>query len=174
MKGVIVKCVEELIKTKFGQSKWEEILEKTGLDKKAVFVVSQDVPDETIMKVIDVIGKVLGLTRQQVFEAFADYWTMTFAPKVYPMYYKGKNNAKEFILAMDKVHENTAKTVPGAKPPRFDYEWKDDKTLIMTYKSHRNLLDLVIALVQSVGKYYKENLKVTKMGANKVEIQFSK
>lgn len=36
MKGVIVKCLEGLIKEKFGDDKWEDALEKAGLDKKAL------------------------------------------------------------------------------------------------------------------------------------------
>jgi hypothetical protein len=42
----------------------------------------------------------------------------------------------------------------------------------MTYNSRRGLIDIMIGLIKGVGKYYKENLKVTKLGPDKVEIKF--
>jgi len=64
------------------------------------------------------------------------------------------------------------KNIQNAHPPRFEYEWKDQKTLIMKYKSHRNLIDFLVGLIKSVGKFYKEDLKVTKLTNDKVEIVF--
>ncbi len=34
----------------------------------------------------------------------------------------------------------------NARPPRFEYKWKDDNTLIMKYKSSRGLIDLFVRL----------------------------
>jgi len=76
-------------------------------------------------------------------------------------------------LKMDSVHVATTKSIPGANPPRFEYEWKDEKTLIiLKYKSRRSLVDLMVGLIKGVGKFYKEDLKVTKLGSDKVEIAF--
>ena len=42
----------------------------------------------------------------------------------------------------------------------------------MKYKSHRNLIDFLVGLVKGVGKFYKEDLKVSKLSNDKVEIVF--
>jgi hypothetical protein len=42
----------------------------------------------------------------------------------------------------------------------------------MKYKSHRNLIDFLVGLIKGVGKFYKEDLKVTKLTNDKVEIVF--
>ncbi len=42
----------------------------------------------------------------------------------------------------------------------------------MTYKSKRGLIDFLVGLIKGVGKYFKENLEVTKLGNNKVKIVF--
>jgi len=73
---------------------------------------------------------------------------------------------------MDSVHAAVTKSVPNSHPPRFEYEWKNEKTLIMKYKSQRGLIDFVVGLAKGVGKLYGENLKVTKIGNDKVEIVF--
>jgi len=73
---------------------------------------------------------------------------------------------------MDSVHVASTKSIPGANPPRFDYEWNDEKILIMKYKSQRGLIDFMVGLIKGVGKLYKADLKVTKLGSDKVKIVF--
>ncbi len=171
MKGVIPDCLAKLVKDKFGNDKWEKSLEIAGLPVKTTFLVTQDVPDADVLKVVDAVCKVLNITLQQAADAFGDYWVNEYAPKIYKAYYTGKS-AKEFILNMDKVHSNVTKNIPNAQPPRFDYSWTDDKTLIMTYKSKRGLIEFLIGLIKGVGKYYKEDLAVTKISNDKVRIVF--
>lgn len=174
MKGVILMCLENLVTEKFGKAKWEAVLEKAGFQKGKIFLANEDVNDADALKVVNAVCSVLGITLQQAADAFGEYWVCTFAPKRYSMYYQGVKSAKEFLLNMDKVHEINTRNIPGARPPRFEYNWKDNKTLIMTYKSHRGLIDILVGLIKGVGKYFKENLIVRKLGPDKVEIIFPK
>ena len=80
--------------------------------------------------------------------------------------------AKDFLLNMDKIHEATTRTVPDARPPKFQYKWKDDKTLIMIYNSQRNLMPFLLGLIKGVGKYYNTNLQVNQLSSKEVEIKF--
>lgn len=173
MKGVIVQCLENLIKEKFGKDKWESSLEDAGLPKNTIFLATEDVDDSAILNVIGCLCKTLNISLNQAADAFGDYWVNVFAPKVYNSFYIGVNSAKEFLLKMDDVHRLTTNTIPNAKPPRFEYEWKDDKTLIMQYNSSRGLIDFFVGLVKGVGKYYNESLDVKKLGTDKVEVVFS-
>ena len=75
---------------------------------------------------------------------------------------------------MDQVHFTSTKTIEGAKPSRFDYQWVNDKTLIMHYKSHRGLIDFMVGLIKGVGKYFNEDLRVRKLDNKRVEIVFEK
>ena len=92
--------------------------------------------------------------------------------KLYGSYFKGANNSKELLLKMDDIHDKVTKNIPNALPPRFEYEWKNDKTLILKYKSKRGLIDILLGLVKGVGKYYKEDLKVTKISNDKLQVIF--
>lgn len=172
MKGVIVKCLADLVTERFGKEKWEEILEKSGLKSTTVFLATENVDDAMVLKILNSTCNVLGINLQQASDAFGEYLVCNFAPKIYSVYYKGANSAKDFLVKMDKVHEITTQNIPDAKPPRFGYQWKDDKTLIMTYNSKRGLIDIMIGLIKGVGKYYNENLRITKLGPDRVEIIF--
>ncbi len=174
MKGVIAACLGDLVKEKFGQDKWQDALEGAGLDKNTMFMATDVIDDGAVMKVVASVCKVLNITLVQAADAFGDYWVNTYAPKIYKAYYRQSKTAKEMLLNMDGVHVTITKSVPNAHPPRFDYEWKNDRTLVMTYKSKRGLIDFLVGLVKGVGTYYKENLRVRKISSSKVEVVFPK
>ena len=172
MKGVIMSCLSQLVEKEFGRDNWEAILTRSGLDARKRFIATEDVPDETAMKMLDSTCQVLGISLEQAADAFGDYWVNVFAPEIYGVYYKNVDNARDFLLKMDQVHMISTKSIENAQPPRFEYEWEDDRTLIMTYKSPRGLIDICIGLVKGVGKHFDEDLKVKKLSDEKIEIVF--
>ncbi len=173
MKGVIPQCLAEMVQKKFGEETWHKILEKAELDRETVFLSTADIPDEAVLKVVGVTCEVLGVSLPQAADAFGDYWVNEFAPKLYGVFFRNAGSAREFLLNVDKVHAAAMANVPGAQPPRFEYEWKDDRHLIIHYHSHRSLIDFAVGIAKGVGKYYKEELKVTKLGPQRVEVVFS-
>ncbi len=173
MKGVIVKCLADLVTEKFGREKWEEAMEKAGMEKETVFLATENVDDAVVLRLINSVCDVLDISLVQAADAFGEYWVCSFAPKIYSIYYRGVNSAKEFLIKMDEIHRMTTQNIPDARPPRFGYEWKNDRTLIMTYNSKRGLIDIMVGLIKGIGKYYRENLSVTKLGPDRVEVIFS-
>ena len=172
MKGTIVKCLEDLVVGNFGKDTWHKALEDAGLPKTTIFLPMADVDDSKALEVVGALCKNLNMSLEQAADAFGDYWVNVYSQKIYPHFYAKNKTARDFLLDMDNVHLETTRTMQDAKPPRFDYEWKDDKTLIMHYKSHRGLIDFVVGLAKGVGKCYNEDLQVTKLGTNKVQISF--
>lgn len=173
MKGVIPSCLKELVVNKFGKDKWESALAMAGLDKTTSFLPTHDVDDAGVLKVVESVCKVLDLSLPQAADAFGEYWVCTYAPQIYKPYYQKATSAKEFLLKMDDVHRLTTENIPNAQPPRFEYKWIDEKTLIMKYKSKRKLIDFLVGLTKGVGKYFKENLQVSKQGDDSIRVVFS-
>jgi len=173
MKGVILRCLEKMVVGSAGNQIWRNILDESGLPRDYIFFASQDVDDGLSLKVVGAACNVLNISLQQAADAFGEYWVTQFAPAMYEPFFKGKSSAREFLLKMDKVHETVTQNVPGARPPRFDYEWDDEDTLIMTYHSHRGLIDFLVGLIKGVGKHFGEELRVTKLNDERVEVVFS-
>ncbi len=172
MKGAIANCMAKLVIDKRGIDIWEKVLENAGLDKNTKFLVIQDIDDNTVMKVINSVCTVLNKSFQKTANAFGIYWMNYYAPKLYPIYFENPKTAKEFLLRMNEVHNQITKNIKNASPPSFEYEQPDEKTLIITYKSKRDLMIFFIALIQGVGKYFNENLTIIQTGKNKVKIIF--
>ncbi|MCP4600138.1 MAG: hypothetical protein GY847_06315 [Proteobacteria bacterium] len=172
MKGTIVKCLEEMVVEQFGLAEWEASLQDAGLDKSTVFWPMADIDDAQVMKLVKIVCGHLGISFIQAADAFGDYWVNVYSQKMYPLYYEKSKTAKEFLLDLDNLHVELTRTMQNARPPRFTYEWINDKTLIMHYRSHRNLVDFVVGFARGVGKHYGENLQISKVGPDRVMIIF--
>lgn len=172
MKGTIVKCLEELVKEKFGPEKWKEIAEVSGtpLDKAIIMPVA-DFDDNTVIQVVQATCKVLGITLEQAADAFGDYWMTVYAPRCYPSFLQ-QPSTREFLLRMDDVHQQMTRAMKNARPPRFVFEWKDDRTLVVHYQSTRGLIDFAVGLCRGAGHYFKEDIAVTKLSDSEVQVVF--
>ncbi|MDX1804521.1 MAG: heme NO-binding domain-containing protein [Alcanivorax sp.] len=175
MKGTITRCAKELVESRFGEDKWQAILDDAGVDQETRHRLSYpttDIDDSLTKAILRSTGTVLGLSPEQVADAFGEYWCCEYAPRIYASILTRFQSAREMILAMDKVHVQLTATIENARPPRFDYQWQDDNTLIVTYKSFRGLIDLYRGLVLGVGKLFNEPLQATKIDNTRVEIVF--
>ena len=60
----------------------------------------------------------------------------------------------------------------NAHPSHFTYHWENDKSLIVDYKSDRDMIHLFVSIVKGLGKYYKEDLLVRRLSLKEVKIIF--
>lgn len=172
MKGTIVKCLEEMVTTQFGAAQWKKSLEDAGSKAATLFLPFDDIDDAVVLNVITAVCNNLKLSLAQAADAFGMYWVNVYSQKMYPQYYAKHRTAKDFLLNLDALHVTMTKTLKNARPPRFEYAWRDPKTLIMHYKSHRGLIDFAVGLVKGIGKFYQEELEVKKSGADWIQVVF--
>jgi hypothetical protein len=172
MKGTVAVCLKETIVKRAGASGWQAVLAGAGFPPETIFTMGEDVEDARITALMGAACTVLGLSQQAMFDAFAEYWMVEYGPRIYIAFYDGKRNAREFLETMDNVHIVVMNAMTHAKPPRFRCEWVADDTMIMHYASHRGLIDLMVSFIKGVAKYYREDLSVTKLGPDRVQIVF--
>jgi heme-NO-binding protein len=172
MKGTIVKCMEELVTKKFGAEKWRESLEKAGIPERRSFTVLGDVDEAEFMEIMKGVAAALSLSMEQTMEAFGEHWSTVYAPTVYGAYFRNAKSARELLLNLDHIHDVMTKSMKSARPPRFRYEWKGEKLLIMHYESNRGLVALMPGLIRGVGKHFNEKLTVRTVG-NAVHVEFA-
>ena len=171
MKGTIVNCLEALVTKKFGAGKWKESLERAGMEESRTFTMLGDVDEAEFIKLMEGFARAASLSMEQVIEAFGEYWSTVYGPNIYGAYFSHAKGARELLLNLDHIHEVMTKSMKSARPPRFRYEWKGEKELIMHYESGRGLVILMPALIRGVGKYYKERLTAQVVG-NAVHVHF--
>ncbi len=173
MKGVIAIALKELVVDRFGEHKWREALANAGIEREPLIFPVSDLDDALVLKVVSGVCSALDISMEQAADAFGEYWVSVYSQKMYKGFYDGCNTARDFLLKMDQVHVTTTQNIQGARPPRFDYQWENDNTLIMTYKSQRGLIGFMIGLIRGVGKFYNEKLVVDQIGDTKARITFA-
>lgn len=172
MKGVILKCLEKMvIEHHGGKETWKQILEKAHMPAKPV-MNADDLDDAQVMQVIDATCAVLSITRQQAYDAFGEYWSTTFAPSIYNVYFNKYKSARELLSGLDSIHVAITKAMDNARPPRFEYQESPD-SLTMIYQSPRGLADLVVPLARGILTYYGEKGSVSKLDETHIKIVFS-
>lgn len=174
MKGVIFSCLREMVENEFGADKWVDALERAGLHRTTTYMPIADVDDETIIRVVDALCEVLGVTQQRAADEFGRYWVCNYASKLYSAYFTDVNSAKELLLKMDDVHIATTRAIVNAHPPRFMYEDVGENTLIMEYNSARGLMSFFTGLVRGAAEHYGETAEITTVAPNKIKIVLTK
>jgi hypothetical protein len=172
MKGTVVVCLQQLVIAKFGRETWERILAHAGLEPATIVMPLADYEDATVLALVDATCAVTGLTKHQALEAYGEYWVTDYGRRVYGRYYVGCATAREFFQKLGEIHQIVTRSIPNAKPPTFQLDWTSDRCLRLHYASHRNLVDLVVAMARGVGRSFDEDLKVTKVAPNVVEVRF--
>jgi heme-NO-binding protein len=70
MKGTIVRCLEELIRTKHGDDQWKAILVESGMAPTTLFFTTAVVPDDDVVRLLAATATVLGITLKR----FSQTW----------------------------------------------------------------------------------------------------
>lgn len=172
MKGAIVNCLKEMIVSKYGRSKWDEIMIASGQIPARVIMATNDFDDSQVLDMVQNSCKILNHTIEQIADLFGDYWMNSYAVSVYKPYYGTNSTAKEFFIQLNTIHTRVTKNISNATPPKFEYEWKSDDVLILTYISSRGLIDFVVGLSKGIGTYFNQNLSVRKISSTAIEIIF--
>jgi methyl-accepting chemotaxis protein len=172
MKGVVVGSIKDYYISKKGQEEWFSLLEQIGLDRHKLILATTDFDDTLVEKIIDKMADSLQLKKEELLKELGKYFVTNSTQKLYQFFYKKHNSAKSFLLDMDKLHLQMTSIIKDARPPRFEFEEKDESTLTIKYKSHRNMLSYLEGALIGVGEVYNENLAVSKIGNDKVEIKF--
>ncbi|MCK4548089.1 MAG: heme NO-binding domain-containing protein [Candidatus Eisenbacteria sp.] len=160
MKGVVNKGIEQLVIGKFGPEAWQEVKRRAGCEE-PFFATSEDYPDEITLALVKAVSEVSGLSEETVQIEFGKFWVSNTGKDSYPTFYSlAGSSAREFLLNMDRVHEQATRNIPGAQPPRFEYEELPDGKLLMHYHSKRGLCTVFRGLIMGVGCLFGQELQV--------------
>ncbi len=174
MKGTIHYCLEDSIITYFGQDAWGKLM--TSLGKETSFSygthIRDDIDEVQSVELFVLAANSLGLELGEVFDMFGEHWCVEYSTKLYGVFYRGMKSTKDAIVHLDHVHAKVTEHIKGAYPPRFEYEWINDETLQVKYKSDRNLIDLFISLIKGLDLKFGDYTVIDKLDENLLHLTF--
>ena len=160
MKGIINKGIQEMVEAKYGAEAWEKVKSLAGYEE-PFFAISLDYPDEITLALVKAASEVSGLSAETVMIEYGKFLVPNSLKKHYPTYLVlAGSSPREFLLNMDRVHEEATRSISNALPPRFDYEELPDGRLLMHYNSKRGLCTVLRGLILGVGLLFNQELQV--------------
>lgn len=174
MKGTIIVCLRDMLVAQNGLSTegWKEMLVAAGMDRNKVILLSTDIEDGHALALFAEAQRRFFTSHEALADAYGNYWSVIYAPRIYTAVYKGVKTARQFLLKLDQLHVQVTETMENARPPRFRYEESENGDLLVHYISPRGLVHLYAGLARGIGNYFGETLDVKVLDKSRIAIQF--
>jgi hypothetical protein len=162
MYGMINKAIRDLVTSRFGDAKWQEVRAKAGVADE-IFINMVKYPDEATYQLVGAASQILGTPVPDILEAFGEYWTVYSAEAGFGhlLDFAG-NNLVDFLRNLDNMHTRVALSFPQLEPPSFKVTDVTDRSLRLHYYSKRpGLAPLAIGMVKGLGKRFSTPVAIT-------------
>ena len=156
MYGIINKAVENLVKEKFGEEKWETIKEASESD--IDYFISNEVYDDSItFRLVGAISSETNIPVNELLIAVGEWWILRVSYEKYgTLLEAGGDSLREFLVNLPQFHNRIMLIYPKLTPPEFRVSDIAANSVHLHYFSKREgLQDFVRGLFQGLGKLYK-------------------
>jgi hypothetical protein len=161
MYGIVNKAVKGLILENYGETTWEKIKAKSGVDID-IFLSNEPYDDSVTYQLAAGAAEVLGISLAEVLIALGEYWILKTGMQNYgSLMESGGDNLKDFLTNLPNFHSRVMLMFPNLQPPEFRISDQANSSLHVHYYSEREgLQDFVQGLLQGLGKMYHTPVKV--------------
>ena len=162
MYGIVNNAIESLLRTNFGDEKWEIVLEKSniGID---YFLNSQTYDDTVTYALAAAVSEVNQMPIGEVFRVFGEWWILKTGQEKYgSLLESGGDNLKDFLIGLPDFHNRIMLIYPKLTPPEFRTSDLNGNSIHLHYYSKRTgLQEFVHGLITGLGIFFKVPVQVT-------------
>ncbi|MCF6442783.1 heme NO-binding domain-containing protein [Pseudoalteromonas luteoviolacea] len=159
MKGLIFRCLEELVIEQKGMDLWEQLLEKHCPEDR-VYISARSYPDEELLAIATSVSSALNLNMEQTLKAFGTY-LFSFLAKKHPAIVKEFKNFDELIMSIDDViHSEVQKLYEEPNLPTISAKILSKNKIEMIYNSPRQLCFCAEGLIYGCAEHFNESVVI--------------
>lgn len=168
MYGIINKSIKDLVTTKFGSDKWEEVLKSSGINIE-YFLSNEPYDDEITYKLAHAVARVVNITVDDVFLVFGEWWVIKTCNEKYAgLMQSGGNSLREFLINLPLFHNRIMLIYPKLTPPEFKISEVGERSIQLHYFSKRQgLQQFVKGLLQGLSKMYETPAQIDLVASRK-------
>lgn len=158
MKGIIFNLLEDVVVSTQGDAAWDTLLERADLDGLYTSLGSYD--DAEMMRLVSTAATALSLSEDEVLRWFGRQAIPDMVQR-WPAFFAPHEKTIPFLLTLNSViHPEVRKLYAGAYCPHFDFTSPADGSLLIGYRSPRNLCGLAHGFTLGAGDHYGEEISV--------------
>jgi|GEM_PF-64715 len=160
MKGIVFTEFIEMVESTFGFETADAIITDADSASGGAYTSVGQYPDQELIELVLALSRRTGTAPSDLLKAFGSHLFARFA-LTFPELIKSADTAFDLLSEInDHIHVEVRKLYPTAKLPRLDCESKDDRTLLIQYRSHRPLGDFAEGMIQGVIDYFNERISI--------------
>lgn len=161
MYGIVNKAIQDLVTENFGAQKWENVLERSGIEED-FFISSEAYDDDITFKLAIAVSEEMNMTVSEVLIAFGEWWVVrTTTEKYGGLMQSGGNNLREFLMNLPLFHNRVMLIYPKLTPPEFKISHILENSINLHYFSKRvGLQEFVRGLIQGLGIMFNTPTKI--------------
>lgn len=158
MKGIVFNLLEEVVTKEYGDETWDRLLDEAGLS--GAYTSLGSYADGEVVALVGAASCALGLSPQDILRWFGQRAMPLLAAR-YPGFFSGHTDAKSFLLTLNNIiHPEVRKLYPGAVTPVFDFDARDDGSMVIGYSSPRKLCALAEGFMLGAAEHYREHADI--------------
>ncbi len=157
MKGMVVGTWIDTWRKLFGDKLVDKAMNKVNIPTDKYFTPTEEVEDKKVFSMVDTISSGTGKSKNDILKDMGKKNINTFY-SYYPKFFK-RESLLSFLAAMNSVHKSLTKRIPGAKPPKIDFEIEDEKTAIVRYSSFRDMRYYFLGLLEGAAEYFNDKME---------------
>lgn len=158
MKGIVFNLLEQVVSTAHGEDVWDQLLDDAGVD--GVYTSLGSYPDEELGLLVKAASEALDTPADDVVRWFGEQTLPLFAIR-YPDLFTAQSSTRTLVLNLnDVIHPEVEKLYPGASTPVFAFDTSSPDTLLMKYRSPRQLCSFAEGLLLGTATHYGEQIVI--------------
>lgn len=158
MKGIIFNLLEDVVVAAHGDAVWDELLDQADLNGIYTSLGSYD--DAEMMQLVSAAGTALSLSDDEVLRWFGQRAIPGMVNR-WPAFFAAHQQTIPFLRTLNSViHPEVRKLYAGAYCPHFDFTSPADGSLMIGYRSPRQLCGLAHGFILGAGDHYGEAVTV--------------
>lgn len=155
MYGMVIRAIEDMVVSGYGEAVWEDVKRKAGIDED-VFVATEAYPDRITYDLVGAASQVLNKPAVDILESFGVYWVVKTAQEGYgDMMAAGGSSLGEFLANLPDFHSRVSMIFPHLEPPQFSCAEITPHSARLQYRSHRaGFAPFVVGLLKGLGQRF--------------------
>jgi len=158
MKGIVFNLLEEAVSKEYGEETWDRLLDAAGLS--GAYTSLGSYGDDEVVALVGAAAAELNVPPQDVLRWFGRRAMPLLAAR-YPGFFARHADTRSFLLTLNNIiHPEVEKLYPGAVTPVFDFDVRDNGSMVIGYNSPRKLCALAEGFMLGAADHYHEHAEV--------------
>lgn len=161
MYGLVNAAFRELMITRHGPEKWQEIRRVAGVAEDT-FPIMNAYPDAITDRMIAAASEVLRVPSVELLILFGEFWVSYTEQEGHGALFDiAGTDVRDFLLHLDELHARVGKSFPKLRPPSFRFDILNRDKMRMHYVTEREgLCYFVVGLLQGLSTRFRTSIQI--------------